>query len=306
MPDPRYWRIRMKLAYEEDLTREAWDRDEVGIWYGAWTAEDMYAVLNNEKDLQYLSKINHTHGLDWDVDKNALHTAKRFAGIDECDWAIVYFDGVLGLAHTCSKILSASDHPLNGNGEVFKYRKIKSKKSFSLNRLPDGFRILSFAGRGNIYEPRGSAGLARLLGEARSESEVTDVLKSKSLGEALMLLGPESWESLCQAYLILEHHFVPTGLATGRTLPNVDIVGRRSTDGARILAQCKKDPNPVCAPEEFLEAIADLGNGLAFFFAFGGCSEPAPGRVQVVDREVIRQWAQTKNGAQYFDWLFGA
>jgi hypothetical protein len=29
MTDPRYWRIRIKYRGKEDLTREAWERDEV-------------------------------------------------------------------------------------------------------------------------------------------------------------------------------------------------------------------------------------------------------------------------------------
>ena len=40
MSESRYWRIRMKYGGEE-LTREAWERNEVGIWYGSWTAEEL-------------------------------------------------------------------------------------------------------------------------------------------------------------------------------------------------------------------------------------------------------------------------
>ena len=39
----RYWRIRMNYgadsAYEQ-LSRAAWEQDEVGIWYDGWLAED--------------------------------------------------------------------------------------------------------------------------------------------------------------------------------------------------------------------------------------------------------------------------
>jgi hypothetical protein len=219
---------------------------------------------------------------------------------------IVYFDDTLCLAQVCSDVLSSRDHPLNQNGELYKYRGIKSKKQFSLNRLPDAFRVLSFAGRDNVYEPRGSAGLAKLLGKAASESDVTRALKSKTLEEALDLLGPKSWESVCQGYLIIEHQFVPTGLATGNTLPGVDIVGRRSTDGARILAQCKKDPMPNGIADEFCGAIAALGKkDLAFYFAFGGCVGNVPRQIRVVDADAMHAWSKTTKGARYFHWLFG-
>ena len=111
---------------------------------------------------------------------------------------------------------------------------------------------------------------------------------------------------MCLAYLIIEHEFVPAGLALGGTLADVDIVGRRRSDGARILAQCKKDPHPVAIADGFLEAIADLGkNGMAFYFAYGGCSGSIPPVVRVIDRDAIHAWSKTGFGARYFRWLFG-
>ncbi len=305
MAEPRYWRIRIKYGGEEDLTREAWQRNEIGVWYGAWSGKDLKSALNSDNPERELTRANKQAGLNWAVGSYA-NTAARFAGIDTQDWVIVYFDETLGLARVCSDVLSSRDHPLNRGGELYKYRNIHAKKTFSLNRLPDAFRVLSFAGRGNVYEPRGAAGLAKLLGEAKTESYVTKALSSKSLEEALDLLGPTSWESLCQAYLTIEHQFVPTGLAIGRTLPGVDIVGRKLSDGARVLAQCKKDPSPCCVTEDFIQASSDLAkNDLAFYFAYGGCLGDVPSGVTVVDAEVIRSWAKTKNGSRYLQWLFG-
>jgi hypothetical protein len=127
------------------------------------------------------------------------------------------------------------------------------------------------------------------------------------LDEALDVLGPTAWESLCEAYLTIEHGFVPTGLATGRTLPGVDIVGRSTTQsGARILAQCKKDPRRGGIEKEFLKAIADLPkNGMAFYFAYGGCDGSVAPRIKMIDKETIQQWSKTKSGQRYFRWLFG-
>jgi hypothetical protein len=36
MAEVKYWRVRMKYGACEELTREAWNRNEIGIWYGAW------------------------------------------------------------------------------------------------------------------------------------------------------------------------------------------------------------------------------------------------------------------------------
>lgn len=81
MSESRYWRIRMKYGGEE-LTREAWERNEVGIWYGSWTAEELETALESERPLPYLSKANRKHGLDWKVPSNFLKAAERFRSID--------------------------------------------------------------------------------------------------------------------------------------------------------------------------------------------------------------------------------
>lgn len=306
MNDARYWRIRIKYGGYEDLTSDAWKKDEVGIWYGAFDSEEFRAALKTDDPLRYLSKVNQKHGLNWDVPASFLNNAKRFASIEPQDWIVVYFDNKLHLARVASALLSSQDHPLNREGEVFKYRRIKNKKSFSLNRLPDAFRVLRSAGRSNVYQLRSGGELVKLLGDASTESDVTNALRRKSLEEALELLGPTTWESVCLAYLIVEHEFVPAGLALGGTLADVDIVGRRRADGARVLAQCKKDPYPVAIANGFLEAIADLGkDGIAFYFAYGGCSGEVPASVKLIDRDAIHAWSNTKFGARYFSWLFG-
>jgi hypothetical protein len=305
MSESRYWRIRMKYGGEE-LTRKAWERNEVGIWYGSWTTEELETALESESPLPYLSKANRRHGLDWKVPSNFLKVAERFRSIGAKDWVFVYFDGKLGLAKISSDVRSSAGHPLNRGGESFKFRNISRKKTFSLNSLPDAFRLLPAAGRGNVFQPRGSGELVKLLGDAANDAGVTRQLESKSLDEFLKLLGPSSWESVCEAYLIMEHHFVPTGLSSGGTLQDFDVVGRRSTDGARILAQCKKNPEPVLIDDGFIDAIGKPGaSRIAFYFAFGGCSGKVPSHVRVVDQKTILHWSKTRAGTRYFEWLRG-
>jgi hypothetical protein len=305
--ETRYWRIRIKyVETDEDLSRSAWEMDEVGIWYGAWGAGELKAALTTADPLTYLSKVNAEHSLNWKVGDSYLNNAKRFDSIEAQDWVVVYFDSTLHLAHIGSELLSSEDHPLNRKSELFKYRKINFKKSFSLNRLQDIVRVLSSAGRGNVFQFRSGSELIRLLGQASTETDVVNTLKSIPMNEALELLGPTAWESVCLAYFIIEYEFVPTGLALGRTLADVDIVGRRKSDGTRILAQCKKDPHPTAIADGFLKAIADLGgNGMAFYFAYGGCNVSVPLTVRIVNRDAIHAWSKTELGARYFSWLFG-
>lgn len=306
MSETRYWRIRMKYGAYEELTREAWGRDEVGIWYGAWGARDWRVALEREDPLDHLSRVNRKAGLNWDMPANFFSLVERFVSIDPHDWVLVYFDNALSLAHVCSEMRSAADHLLNREGETFKYRKINHKKSFSLDRMPDAFRLLRAAGRGNVFQPRGCGELVKLLGAASDECEVAALLEAKDLDEFLELLGPTSWESVCHAYLSFEHSFVPTGLRYGGTLPDFDIIGRRATDGTRILAQCKKNPHPVTIEDSFLNAVGGQRTGqIAFYFAFAGCVGEIPSHITIIDRTKIANWSKTKDGARYFKWLRG-
>src|SRR5690349_15810474 len=142
MNNTRYWRIRIKYGGYEDLTSEAWEKNEVGIWYGAWSSAEFRAALKTDNPLDHLSAVNQKHGVNWEVPASFLNNAKRFASIEPHDWIVVYFENKLHLAHIRSEMVSSRDHPLNREGELFKYRKVDGKKSFSLNRLPDAFRVL--------------------------------------------------------------------------------------------------------------------------------------------------------------------
>ncbi len=291
---------------DENLSAQAWAMDQVGIWYGAWEAKELRAALKIDNPLSYLSNINAQHGLTWEVPSSFLNTAKRFDHIKSQDWVVVYFENALHLAHIKEGLASSQDHPLNRNGELFKFRQITDKKSFSLNQLPDAFRLLSSAGRGNVFQFRNGRRLIELLGQASTAADVTNILKAKSLDETLDLLGPTAWESVCLTYLIVNCDFVPAVLAVGKTLADMDIVGRRKSDGARILAQCKKSPYPIAIDNGFLQAISDLGeNGIAFYFAYAGCNGYVPNTITIVDREAILAWSKTGCGERYFGWLFG-
>ena len=122
----------------------------------------------------------------------------------------------------------------------------------------------------------------------------------------LDFMGAVAWESFCTGYLTLEHGFVPTGLATGRTLPTFDIVGRRHSDGMHIFAQCKKNVGPVEVEQPFTVALrAHTGPALAFYFAYGGCREPVPASVEVVDKDRMLAWLATERGERYRALLLG-
>jgi hypothetical protein len=190
------------------------------------------------------------------------------------------------------------------NGESFKYREICDKKTFKLSKLPDAYRLPA-QGRSNVYQFKSMREHVRLLADHLNEDAINRAFGEKPFDELLDLLGASAWESFCFAYLIWEEEFVPTGLSIGRTLPKVDIIGRRR-NGSHIFAQCKKHPTRQAIDSDFLRLSESLApDDTAFYFAYGGCVNEAANNIRVIDRKYALQWAETKNGQLYRRLLLG-
>ncbi len=287
-----------------DHSEEAWNRDEVGIWYGAWTASDLAKAEASGDVPSYLTDLPAQKALGWGISESFASAARRFRNIPNGHWVILYFGNQLHLARLSAGMKSSASHSLNTD-EVFKFRTITDKKSFNLAHLPDVYRLIPSAGRGNIHEYKGYWELVRLLANSRNESEVMKRLRSLPLDKALELLGDTGWESFCLGYLILEEKFVPTGLLLGRTLRDHDVIGRSLSSGGRVFAQCKKAPYQVPIAEGFLESCQSLGpHDRAYYFAYGGCSGVVPPNVKVIGRKEVEAWAETELGKRYLEMFF--
>ncbi len=300
----KFWRIRFNCNGEE-LSSEAWHRDVIGIWYGAWNADDFEKAVGEPDPARRLSSLTAQIALGWGVSDAYVSTARRFWGIDEEDRVFTYFDGMIHLARVCSGVLRKPDPDLSRDGNLFKVRKITAKKSFALSRLPDSFRLLSSAGQSNVHEVPGTRRLIELLAESATEEDVSRGFQALPWGEWLDALGPKGWESLCLGYLILEESFLPTGLGVGYTLPTFDIVGR-SQRGYPVLAQCKKNPTPMDAPPEFLRACVEAkSDAHIYFFAYGGTQSVA-NRFSIVIGDQLKQWFESApHGRTYYRVLRG-
>lgn len=310
--DVKYWRVRMKYTpTEKDWTSTAWERNEIGIWYGAWSAKDLHCAIENERNQKpeaFLSQIPIQREM-WEVPKSYVDTAKRLKGIKDDDWVFVCFNDALHLARVDGPLTSYADHVLNQTTdqgiELWKFRKVKEKKSFSLSWLPDFYRIIPQAGRGNVHELWGNNWRAlQFLAGCKSEDDVREMFKRMSDSDRLDFLGPKAWESFCLGYLILEEQFVPTGLSVGGTLKEFDIVGRNYKTGERILAQCKKDEFPLEIERGFLTAIEGAEqNTKRFYFSYGGCKN-APPPIKVIDKKKIEGWVESEVGKKYLNSFF--
>jgi hypothetical protein len=269
--DGKCWRIRLKCGghHRNDITRLGWEESVVGIWYGAATVEEITKALelDSADAVAFLSSLPNQKALDWEQTRVDLDTIRRFFELSERDWIFTYFDDSLPFARPEQPARSDVNHKWNFGNQVFKYRSIKDKKSFALRRLPDGFRLLTTSGRGNVHRILGAERLVRILADSGDTEDARHQISKMPCREWLDILGPSSWESISLGYLILEKGFVPTGRDVGRTLPTFAIVGRDG-QGNRILAQCKKNPMPAPLDENFLK-IASEASGDAQF-AGGG------------------------------------
>ena len=258
------WRIRVKNR-NIDRTRAAWDRNEIGVWFD-----------------------------------RSSEVAIRLENIPESDWVLTYLKDhqALGIAKVKGPLRCEVNHPLNIEKEVFSYRKIYRKRIYRLSDLPDVYRILPSQGRATVYLLRATWHLTQLLIASPNTVAVKKALSEMPFNDLLQFLGPSAWESFCFAYLIMEEGFIPTGLSIGRTLPDVDIVGRRRRDGRRIIAQCKKDDKPRDIDQRFRVAVSP--GDIAYYFAFGGCSAKVPKGISVIDRAAAINWSKTSANGRCF------
>jgi len=323
------WRVRMHAGEFGDYSEEAWQRGEIGVWYGGWSADDFLRARNSPEGHRTLSQsaghqpIRKHWGSPGDVPKSFFDTAVRFAAIPERDWILLAFKApssgndkpsyCLGLGHLDNELLSDEEHAFNlqyspNAKELFKFRRLRSRKQFRLSKLPEVFRLIPQTGRGNIFKFGDLNTIVIWLVHAESEDDVWSHFRALPLAEMISALGPKGWEALAEAYLILEERYVPVGLVVGKTLKTFDLLGRSLRDGARLVASCKNERRPIALPEEFRDAILDMSPpDRAYFFAYGGCSDATwPENLTVVDGGRIVEWLEKGElGRKYLSFLQG-
>jgi hypothetical protein len=296
-----------------DVSKLAWDSSFVGIWYGGWSAPEFNEALKQTTVAQQIAHLSQLPAQSklYELGPREFNTCLRFSKIDPNDWVYVYFDDALHFARVQGPLETSESEVFNlksspdGPPELFKYRRISEKKSFRLGQLPLSFLILRSAGRNNVYEHSDSyRQLVKMLAESQTETEVWDRFHKLSIVEWLKLASDKTWEAVCEAYLILEQDFVPVGLKVGGTLADFDIVGY-SRGGARILAQCKKHPDPVHIEPSFVSLCGTFSDPKElYYFAYGGVVQ-APPEIQVIDSVVMQSWMDTTANGKLYKKLLG-
>lgn len=337
----RVWRVRMKYSpTERDFSFEAWKRGEVGIWYGAWSVEDFRKARETSKEQEslegYLNRVpaQEELGDKAKIDRRGMQTISRFFGhsegdakhdaLRENDWVVVICTDesrtkTINLGRVKGDPKDSQNHELNTGPkgsrfkERWKYREIVDQKSFAISSLPDFYRLIPQYGRqGNVFQFRKNyLDAINILIKCRDVSDVQEEYEAMDDYRRLDLMGPIIWEALCLGYLIRMKNFVPTGVSVGGTLESFDMVGSDWQSGAKIYAQCKKDEDSKDIEENFYVAAQDVkrvrSDATVLYFPYGGCAKtPPPGVVdEIVDRETIKDWFRTADGARYLKMFFG-
>jgi hypothetical protein len=323
--NPTIWRVRQNYGSYIDVSEEVWVRKECGIWYGGYSTEDFKHASKAFPNLRWdtaarkgaIDFINQTSGQrhmatfgHWaEIDDAFLLIANRFFNeIKGGDWVLFYLrsPNALGMAQLGDDVYSEADHPysepIRFHGESFKYRKLYNQKTFALNKLTDAYKILSQAGRGNVYRINGMYEHVKLLALYNTPEEINVSTAGLSFDKQLEMIGPKAWEYLTGAYLSIERGFVAT-LGIGSTLRDLDHVGVNITNGKPIIAQAKKPPYPVAIEETFVSHISPGTE--AYYFAYGGVTEPKPG-IEAIDGPAILRWiTETERGKRYWQHLLG-
>lgn len=306
--ETRYWRIRARGPKRRLFDEEFAEHGIVGIWYGGWSADDWAAA--RDKDTAAIAKaLSSSEGhasFDWTVPKSFIDTARRFDQIRESDWVVLCDALTITMCRIGGPMKSSADHPLNHDGQVLKHRPIVSKKTFQLDSLPDVYRLLKSAGRGNVHQFHSTnRRMVQTLADAEKEVEVWQSRAELPVDDWLAHLSPSEWESLCLGYLIQEESYLPTGLTPGRTLATYDIVGVNAITGHRIYAQCKNARSKGAIAKSFANAArhgSDQG-GHYYYFTYGGVSasesQDTPANLTVVTGEDIKLWASEGEGVNY-------
>jgi hypothetical protein len=303
----QFWRMRFKCN-GHDFTSESWTKNLVGIWYGAWRSEEFDKLSNrceDDSELRVkLTEINAKRGLKWEITNSMVKTIWRFWGMKESsDWVFTQYEGCLHVAQIApGRPFDVAE--VRCDNEVYKARRITNKRSFGLSRLPDCFRLLASAGQANCHEVHGTRALIELLCKCKDEDDVRRRWRAMSLSERIDALGPKSWETICEAYLILEQRFLPMGLGAGGTLPVFDLIGR-SQDGSFIQAQCKGNRSKVLIDTEFLEQsrqVKPSKKRKTFFFAYAGVKnkESDISDVKVLTNKDVLKWLQTSSSGREY------
>lgn len=307
--DQQLFRVRMRYTGDKDnkdYSEDAWTRNEVGIWYGAWSAEDFEVARAHPNPETILNQLPAQKVIPWPVKRKTVLMVQTFCDIKPTDWVYACFGEAIHFARIQGPLKSEENHPFHKNSELWKYRQIVEKKSFKLSQLPAFYRLIPQAGRGNVFEPRDNySDIIRILANSRNADDVARTFERMTDKERLKFLGPSEWESFCLGFLILEKQFLPTGLSVGRTLEGLDIVGRNGRTGRHILAQCKKHNNPEDIDPNFIKIIEPYGlNADTYYFAYGGLKKPLPIHINEITGETMLSWVKSEPGKSFLANIF--
>lgn len=305
------YRIRMKFGTDgDDFAKKVWDQQLVGMWFGSWDVNDLYEAYDaynpqhhdRVTNVEIVTHINAQllqRGLPQNMQADFVHSYKVFDELPEDTWIFTYFDDTLHFGQIAN-INPRNEPAFDCQQEHFKAKPIKNSKSFKVAELPDAFRALVSAGQGTLHKVPSYEKLTAILIKAADSDGVVELVSALSLEDWMDALGPKGWESVCTAYLILEHGFVPSGLLIGKTLADFDIVGHNLA-GIAIYGQCKKNPVAYKNLDAHRRTFERLPEGaLKFFFPYAGPDEWPGAGVTVISYKSLRAWCETtENGKRY-------
>lgn len=286
------WIIKMKFQWRDhDLGTQLWEEGLVGIRHGHWTVADVVA-----KDGRITTEA--VDALDEDLlYKPASRSTIRMFLCDAEDGDIVVWPRKktihLGRLDGQARDYTGFDPRADDGGDPAKVRPLRERKTFRLDDLPSGYRLLPTAQRGTFSRTHAYRDLVEIAAECDDASEVRQQFSTLSIEEFLPMLSAKSWETLCDQFLRDEVGLRSLVLQPGGTLKDDDIIGV-DEEGKLVVAQCKNDSNPRSAASVERWRDGHAAEARCFYFARGGVDGEVNAQCEVVDGAQIVRWLKTE------------
>lgn len=155
--DFHFFRIRMNFRQEKERAKCAWNMGQVGIWFGAWTPDELNKAdilcKDEGKDAaaKYMEAREEEKTCKWEFKKSYFETCIRFRDIEEHkDWVVVFFDETLCIGQLDGNIQTKVKHEFNFKPEIFHFRSVINQITRPLEESP-AYKLIKNTGQQTVH-----------------------------------------------------------------------------------------------------------------------------------------------------------
>ena len=166
-----------------------------GAMFGTWTLNNVSdgagGVDEGKITQEWLSKYLPTNQRYYK--RQWSDASRRFlVEMSADEKVVVEYGDALHIATVTDEYRGDPNPSLRDHGELFKCRRIHSRKDFPLERLPSSYRLISTTGRGTIQRIKAYRPLVELLDRYDTPEGVTEACREMSTEQLLECWSPSN------------------------------------------------------------------------------------------------------------------